>query len=182
MKKQIFALIVGLVMAVSSHAQSVKADYWVKSGKGKITQTGSVFASMKISEKLSYTNFMLVSTSGFAEAQFGLSAKIASNTFFGVSAGFQNSGSARFGSSFFTKQGSYSLLLIGEYGVDGSYWYNYYLKKTNGNFSFGWFGRRFVGHGLRIDHSFGKVNFWSAVTYDFEAGTPNTSVGVYVKF
>ena len=168
-------------ITVSGFSQSVKADYWVKPGR-KTIQTGSLFITLKISEKLSYTNFMLVSTSGFAEAQFGLSAKIAPNTFFGVSAGFQNSGSARFGSSFFTKQGSYSLLLIGEYGVGGSYWYNYYLKKSFKKHSFGVFGRRFVGHGLRSDFSFGKINLWVAGVYDFEARTFNTPAGVYVKF
>ena len=168
-------------MVFSSFAQSVKADYWVKPGE-KTIQTGSVFASMKISEKLNYTNFMLVSTSGFAEAQFGLSAKVANNTFLGVSAGFQNSGSARFGSSFFTKQGSYSLLVIGEYGADSSYWYNYYIKRNFKKVSFGAFERRFVGHGLRFDYSFGKINIWAAAVYDFEARTYNIPLGVYVKF
>ena len=66
MKKLFFVLVVGLVMVFSGSAQSVKADYWVKPTNGKVFQTGSVFANLKISEKLSYTNFMLVSTSGFA--------------------------------------------------------------------------------------------------------------------
>ena len=184
MKKLVLVLVTVLTIS-TLNAQSFKVDTWVKPTQNGLQNTSSIFVTKKLNEKLSFNGFALTSTTGFAESYFGLSTKIAKNTSISLSVGFQakTEKPLRFGSSFFTKKGRYSLLLIGEYGINKTYWYKYQFKVNNGKkITWSFYGQRFAGHGMRLDYSFGKIGIWTASLYDFEAETLNIPFGIYVKF
>lgn len=181
--KDLFFLALAIFSFSFSNAQTFKIDSWVKPTENELGNTSSIFVIKKLSKNLTFVGFALTSTTGFAESYFGLSKKIAKNIDVSLSVGFQAKSEKplRFGSSLFTKQGKYSFLAIGEYGINKTYWYKYQLKVNTGKLSPSLYGQRFAGHGIRWDYSFGKIGVWAAGLYDTEAGIYNTPFGVYVK-
>ncbi len=187
MKKSILFFVSALFLAISAQAQFVKVETWMRPNVDGVKNlaVSNVFVAQKLNNTFAATAFLLTGTGGFSEALFGIKTKIAPKTNFGISIGFEAGADKllRFGSSFSTSYKKLSLLAIGEYGVNESYWYKYYLKNSVKKISYGIFGQRFAGHGLRLDMKLSKhFNVWLAGVYDTEVKKINIPFGIYVKF
>lgn len=104
--KNLFLAVIFFSCVFISNAQSFKVDSWIKPTKYEIQNTSSIFVTKEINKKITFTGFVLTSTTGFAESLFGVNTKITKKSSIGLSLGFQAKSEKplRFGSSFFTKK------------------------------------------------------------------------------
>lgn len=183
--KKLFLLVVFAFFSASIFSQT-QVEVFGKLVEGTVTPDINVFATKKISEKVSLTAFTLVEEK-WSEALVGVTYCPTSNLELGLSAGIeQNEALYRLGGSVWIGSGKTSLLILVEKG-DGldNYWYKSVVNyKVSEDLSVGISAWRFHGIGpvLKLAIKDLDCKVWINPAYDLEVNKTKIMLGLDISF